>query len=75
MVADVAAHDAALSLIVTVLQHCLLVKLLAAQPKQGPAHMTHPSYLCMVASKCSQNHFISKKYGNSIINDATLPSI
>ena len=40
MVADVAARDAALSLIVTVLQHCLLVKLLAAQPKQGPAHDT-----------------------------------
>ena len=62
MVADVAAHDAELSLILTVLQHCLLVKLLAAQPKQGPAHMTHQSDLCMVASKCSYNHFISEKY-------------
>ena len=62
MVADVAVHDAVLSLIVTVLQHCLLAKLLAVQPKQGPAHMTHQSDLCTVASKCSQNRFISENY-------------
>jgi hypothetical protein len=36
--ADVVVHDAELSLIVTVLQHCPLVKLLADQPKQDPTH-------------------------------------
>jgi hypothetical protein len=38
VVADVVVHDVELSLIVTVLLHCPLVKLLADQPKQGPVH-------------------------------------
>jgi hypothetical protein len=42
VVADAAEHDAELSLIVTVLQHCLLVKWMADQPKQDPAHITNP---------------------------------
>jgi hypothetical protein len=39
VVADAVEHDAELSLIVTVLQHCLLEKWTADQPKQAPAHI------------------------------------
>jgi hypothetical protein len=41
VVADVVEHDAEPSLIATVLQHCPLVKWMADQPKQNPAHITN----------------------------------